>query len=226
MARIHRWLAGSDGPGKHALPLGEFLHPVPMAALFVLGVNDHWLKGAELVPAAVTGKLSDFAGLLFFPLLCTAAANLALLGVARMSGWNIDFSLGRAKLVVACVTTAAVFCAVKLSGTAADQAAGALSGLGFRAGIVPDPTDLVALPVLLVAYLVGRREIARVPLGRIEVLERAWRRGNEQISATLEDVVQCGGSREATERLGEGLAEFFRAGDATEAQRALTELRE
>src|SRR5690349_2000892 len=43
------------------------------AALFVLVLNDHVLKGSGLVPAVITGKLSDFAGLIVAPVLLCAA---------------------------------------------------------------------------------------------------------------------------------------------------------
>ena len=38
------------------------LHPLWVAALVLLVVNDHLLKGAGLVPGVVTGKLSDTQG--------------------------------------------------------------------------------------------------------------------------------------------------------------------
>lgn len=45
----------------------SLLHPVVLVAVVVLVLNDHWWKGVG--PALVTGRLSDVAGLLFFPLL-------------------------------------------------------------------------------------------------------------------------------------------------------------
>ena len=41
------------------------MHPVALAAIAVLVVNDHVLKSAY--PGWLTGKLSDIAGLVFFP---------------------------------------------------------------------------------------------------------------------------------------------------------------
>ena len=46
------------------LPL---IHPLSLSAMTVLGLNDHFLKFAY--PGFLSGKLSDFAGLIFFPLL-------------------------------------------------------------------------------------------------------------------------------------------------------------
>jgi hypothetical protein len=43
-------------------------HPLVLTAVFLVAVNDHILKQSVLA-GAVTGKLSDFAGLFFFPFL-------------------------------------------------------------------------------------------------------------------------------------------------------------
>ena len=49
------------------------LHPVALAALIALVVNDH--VGKPCYPGWVTGKLSDAAGLIVFPLLACAVAR-------------------------------------------------------------------------------------------------------------------------------------------------------
>ncbi len=219
MTGIHRLLAGDDGPGRRALPVGELLHPVPLAAVVVLVINDRLLKGADLLPALVTGKLSDVAGLLFFPLLLTALVDLGLLAAARL-GAPVDFSLRRWKLGAALAATAVGFAAVKLSAAAAGTAAGVLSAVGLPSHIVADPTDLLALPALLVAALVGRREIARVPLGRIEVLERAGRVGDR-----LDDVAACGAHPGEVGALAAALDAYFAGGDAAPAEAALRSIR-
>jgi hypothetical protein len=50
------------------------LHPIAIASIVVLVVNDHVLKA--LAPGFVTGKLSDVAGLVFFPLLIASLAEI------------------------------------------------------------------------------------------------------------------------------------------------------
>ena len=60
----------------------DLCHPLPIAAVLVLTLNDHVLKGSGLLPGWLTGKLSDFAGLFFFPLLLAALAR----GAARLAG--------------------------------------------------------------------------------------------------------------------------------------------
>lgn len=205
LQRLHRLLAGSDGPGRRALPAGEFLHPAPLAAVALLVLNDHALKGAGLFPAWLTGKLSDFAGLLFFPLLCTACADCLLLVAAR-AGLRVDFSLRRWKIGAAAALTGLLFAAIKLWEPAAAALAGVLSALGFDATIVADPTDLVALAILPIPLLLARREIARVPLGRLEALERTAGADEPSIRSGLADTGACGGDLEALAELSRSFA--------------------
>lgn len=173
-------MAGTDGPGRRALPLGEFLAPAPVLALVLLAVNDHWLKGSGALPGWLTGKLSDFAGLFFFPLLLTALFDTILCGMSRATGWRVDYSLNRRKLGAALVLTAALFVPLELSPAWQDFYVRTLGRLGFPSQTVADPTDLLALVMLVPAWLAGRAEIRRVPLGRLDAMARA--------GATLADV--------------------------------------
>ncbi len=223
--RLHRLLAGEDGPEKRALPAGEFLHPVPLLAVIVLMVNDHWLKGAGVVPAQITGKLSDFAGLLFFPLLVTSLSDVAAQALSGLLRTRWNFTLTRAKLVVACAATGALFTAIKLSARAADAVAGMLSAISFESAIVADPTDLVALPMLGVAYWLGTREIARVPLGRIQFVQRLYDLDRVPVADGLHDVEACGGDAGDVAALADGLESFFDGGEASAASEALARLR-
>jgi len=109
--------------------------------MVLLGLNDHLLKG--LFPGMVTGKLSDFAGLVFFPLV-------------------LEFILRSRPLAVA--VTAVGFIVVK--GTAWGCAQWnriatwlfQLIGLDAQAHLRQDLTDLVALLALLIPlYLIPRR---------------------------------------------------------------------
>jgi hypothetical protein len=220
-ARIHRILAGVDGPGRRALPAGELLAPIPLAALVLLAVNDHLLKGSGALPGWMTGKLSDLAGLLFFPLLCTALLDLALLVAARL-GAPVDFTLRRWKLAAACAGSAALFTAIKLSPAAAGALERLLAAAGIPSRIVSDPTDLLALPMVALAYYLGRREIARVPLGRLELVERRWQRGLRDVEAELADLEPP--DRRAD--LARGLARYFETGEPDDAAAALRWFRE
>lgn len=130
----------------------DLVHPAPLAAVGVLALNDHLLKGSGLLPGAVTGKLSDLAGLFFFPLLCAAV----LRGLSRVArGRDIDDRRSLAAAVS--IATALGFAAVKLV-----PAANALVARTWGV-MVMDPTDLVALPVvgLAAAWMLRRSAPAR-----------------------------------------------------------------
>ncbi|XXX77940.1 hypothetical protein WMF30_04100 [Sorangium sp. So ce134] len=133
----------------------SLLHPLWLGALALLVLNDHALKGSGLLPGWATGKLSDFAGLLVAP-----AVLAALLRVSSRRGF-----------LAAHVATGAVFSAIKLAPEAARavEALMALTPLPWR--ITVDPTDLIALPMLVVSYRVlgeaaRRPEPAQRPIAR------------------------------------------------------------
>lgn len=112
------------------------IHPVWLGALALLIVNDHVLKGSGHLPSLITGKLSDFAGLLVAPaLLC------ALLTLRSPRAW-----------IWAHIATGAVFSAINLFPWAA-HAIEALTRLTpFPWHVTVDPSDLMALPSLLLSY--------------------------------------------------------------------------
>jgi hypothetical protein len=119
--------------------------------MLLLGLNDHVWKAAY--PGVVTGKLSDLAGLAFFPLLLQAAWEVARRRVSS-----------RRALMVAAVVTGLVFTLVKTWPVATRAWAWALAVLQapvrggvFPGGAVTDPTDLVALPTLGLAVWAGWR---------------------------------------------------------------------
>ncbi|WP_437915038.1 hypothetical protein WME73_05870 [Sorangium sp. So ce302] len=116
-------------------------HPLFLGALALLVVNDHLLKGAGLLPGALTGKLSDLAGLVVAPVLAAALVD------ARTSR-------GRA---VAFAAVVAPFAAIKLSAAAAQLLVGLVGLAGITWRIWQDPTDLAALVVLVPAWRLSAR---------------------------------------------------------------------
>ncbi|WP_437761315.1 hypothetical protein WME77_24610 [Sorangium sp. So ce764] len=116
-------------------------HPLFLGALALLVVNDHLLKGAGLLPGALTGKLSDLAGLVVAPVLAAALVD------ARTSR-------GRA---LAFAAVAAPFAAIKLSAAAAQLLVGLVGLAGITWRIWQDPTDLAALVVLVPAWRLSAR---------------------------------------------------------------------
>jgi hypothetical protein len=148
------------------------MHPVTLAAVVVLAVNDWVLK--PRMAGALTGKLSDVAGLAFAPVILTAAIGLGLALAARL-GARVDPSLTRRRLVACIAATGACFAAVKLSPAAAELLVDLLSAFGRPATIYLDRTDLFALPALAVAYWIGKDELRRIPLGKPAAIHRLKR---------------------------------------------------
>ncbi|MFG1887320.1 hypothetical protein ACGFIR_05540 [Micromonospora sp. NPDC049051] len=113
-------------------------HPATVTALVLLVVNDHLLKPA--FPGLVTGKLSDVAGLLVAPTL--VAVLLTLLAPRLPARVAAGLGLG---------LVAAGFTAVKSSGYAAAGASALWSTVSGPSLVRADPTDLFALPALVLA---------------------------------------------------------------------------
>lgn len=124
-----------DHPGSALRPTRALLHPLWLVSLGVLVLNDHVLKGASMLPSVVTGKLSDFAGLVVAPVLLAA-----LVRVRSPRGWAL-----------AHVAVGVGFSAIQLSAVAAATWSAAMASIGFPWQITRDPTDLVALPMLLLS---------------------------------------------------------------------------
>lgn len=163
MERLRRALRGADRGEKPGLPVGEAMHPVTLLAVLLLVVNDWVLKprfhDGSALGELVAGKLSDIAGLVFAPVVLTAAIGLVLALAARL-GAKVEPYLTQRRLVLSIAATGSVFAAVKLSPDAAEFLARALSHLGRHASIYLDRTDLLCLPALAVAYWIGRDELA------------------------------------------------------------------
>jgi hypothetical protein len=135
-------------------------------AIALLVINDWVFKPRW--HGAITGKLSDIAGLAFAPVVLSAAVGLALHVAARL-GARVDPSLSRRRLLVCIAATAIGFTAVKLVPAAGDALANVI---GHGAEFYPDRTDLWCLPAVLVALWIGRDELRRVPLGKPAALHR------------------------------------------------------
>ena len=132
---------------------GALLHPLAIVSIAILILNDHLLK--PTYGNWLTGKLSDLAGLVFFPLLLVSLWEMAR-----------SRAPSRRTLNVACAATAIVFTLVKTTtiGALAWEWGLGLAQWPFRAlsggsltpvSAVIDPTDLIALPSILLAWWVG-----------------------------------------------------------------------
>jgi hypothetical protein len=147
------------------------LHPVALAALVALLLNDHVLKAS--VPSPLTGILSGFAGIILFPLVLQAGSELL---VASRSRWRGPSARA---IALACLATGFGYAAVELLAPATEAYRYGLAALQWPASailaivgshslppIVPvlavaDPWDLLALPALILPWLVGSARATR-----------------------------------------------------------------
>jgi hypothetical protein len=156
---------------RHPAPGAALIHPVTLAALCTLALNDQILKHA--CPSWLTGKLSDFAGVVLLPVFSHALVELAAahiwrkpLGAATSDRW-----------LLACVVISLLAFALPEVWKPAELAyryglggarwpsralAELLSGHALPqvrpVRATADLTDLLALPMGLVAFAVARRE--------------------------------------------------------------------
>ena len=155
-------------------PGSGLLHPLPLLAIAVLCLNDHLLKAH--FGSVWTGKLSDFAGLAYFPLFLQALWEL----LAARRGFYVGPSL--IELVGCVAATGIVFSLTKSTELGAAAYGwglallqwpfvllyGAVKGsdLSLRpVALARDLTDLVALCALGVPLWCGRRRV-RSQLGK------------------------------------------------------------
>lgn len=147
-------VATGESP-RPVTPGAGLLHPGAALAVLTLALNDHWGKAA--FPGLLTGKLSDLAGLAFFPLLLQAFVELRGAPPSRRG------------LGLLCVLTALGFSAVKtwppahllyehglgwLQWPARALLFGATAPVPVR--LEADPTDLWTLPAVALAWAWGR----------------------------------------------------------------------
>ncbi len=125
-----------------------FVHPIPALAVAILALNDHFLKG--YLGNWLTGKLSDFAGLFFFPLF--AVVIYILLGKLFGREWRLT----KVNILIAIVVTDLIFVAIKVSPEAAAFYISAHRLLGVNSAVTQDISDLLALSISPFTYAHAR----------------------------------------------------------------------
>ena len=107
------------------------VHPWVWVSMFLLALNDHYLKYAY--PSWLTGKLSDFAGLIFFPILLDVIVRQRILSVlltgimfalVKVTYWGNDLYNSSFEIIFE------------------------IMGWGENAPLIMDETDCLALIVL------------------------------------------------------------------------------
>lgn len=149
--------------GRHDEPGAVLLHPLTLAFLALWIVNDHVLKQAY--PGLLSGKLSDVASLVVFPLLMLASVELL---------WpSLSKTARRAVLGLAVAATGSVMISIKLFEPAAwvyREGLGALQWPFYAAlawlrsaelpalrsvHLAMDPSDLFTLPSLVISVWIA-----------------------------------------------------------------------
>lgn len=117
------------------LALGTFA-----GSLALLVANDWLFKGHGVLPSWLTGKLSDFAGLIVAPV-----CLVSLLALRRRSAQ------------LCCISaTSVVFALTKVFPAGAELLERALAWVGLSWKVWPDPSDLTALAVLPISWFCCR----------------------------------------------------------------------
>lgn len=164
LPRVTNAITSASAPGA-APGLDALLHPLPIAALALLVVNDHVLKPSY--PGLVPGKLSGVAVLVLLPFMLLAAWEVVRLARPRLPAIGPRLVLGSV------VVTIASYVAIEVVPVAADlyrvglgiaqwpfRAAAALIAGTPVPAVAPvqlwsDPSDLLVMPIALVVLIVG-----------------------------------------------------------------------
>ena len=149
-----------------SIPGQEMLGTLPLAGLLLLTLNDHYWKYA--FPGFWTGKISDFAGMLFFPFLLTATVSWCLFGIDtllakfRPGSRRLRYGLSRPRLTVAVIATGLALAAINIVPECQELYLLALTslklGIWSKPGYTMDPSDLSALLLLPFVWVWGARK--------------------------------------------------------------------
>ena len=154
-------------PPKYT-PGESLLHPIAILAIATLALNDHYLK--EQFPSWWTGKLSDFAGMIFFPLLLEAFYEWSC-------HWKGTFAPSKRVSIITGMVTGSVFALTNTVDLFANLYRWTLGTLQWpfyqikfffvQGDIMPmlpvkhvmDPTDVVAIPFCGIAVWISLQRL-------------------------------------------------------------------
>lgn len=118
-------------------PSRALLTPLFLIALFTLAINDQLLKGAGLLPGWLTGKLSDFAGLLVLPVVLAVV-------------FRVRSTLG---LTIAQLASVGFLAALQFSPWFEESWTVLVGLVGIPWHNTADPSDMIAIVVLVPVWI-------------------------------------------------------------------------
>ena len=110
------------------------------------------LVGVHYFMSVLTGKLSDFAGLFFFPVFLVYVVH-------RLCGQKFSHHL----IICSCLVTAVQFVLFKFVDFFKNELIEFFNRMLFPIQIVSDPTDVFALSSIVIAYLFLKKYIPTAP---------------------------------------------------------------
>lgn len=146
---------------NRSLGIGYLVHPIPLAAVALLALNDHFLK--VNYPSYLTGKLSDLAGVFVFPILLCALWNLSLNLVSAARSLKHFQWITLRQATVAIAVTDMIFVGVKIGPAIRDVYVRAMGVIGFPSHVTPDVTDLIALGMNVFTWLYVCKQVRAGP---------------------------------------------------------------
>jgi hypothetical protein len=133
-------------------PYAFFFHPLPLLAVALMFLNDHFLK--YQFPGFITGKLSDFLGVFYFPLLL----SVLFLMILKFKDPESRFS---APILLAMILiTDVVFVLAKVT-PSGNHIVTSVLDIFVKSDLKQDPSDLLALLMNPVTYFFGKSFIIK-----------------------------------------------------------------
>jgi hypothetical protein len=127
------------------------VNPIPAFFIFLIALNDHYLK--YQFKGFLTGKISDFCGMFYFPLLLCASYTLIANLFSRLIGGKYKkIYINKTMVLFALGLSGSLMIALKINFKFNVIMVLFLNKFGFQNQIIMDTTDLVSLFMLPLSY--------------------------------------------------------------------------
>ncbi len=142
------------------LHIDYLMNPIPALTVLGMALNDHWWKWSY--SSWLTGKISDFLGVFYFPIFVSAVICLVRNYVLNQRNRKLAY-ISPTLMVLAMSFTVALMLTVKLSPSSALSIQTWFSAYLFKIKIVADPTDLLSLISLPLSYWYAKQFFGHGP---------------------------------------------------------------